>query len=49
MELTKTQYGMTLFPITEENQETVFLFLYEDEEMMRELMMLSFGKIETGP
>ena len=42
VELTKTQktliYGLTLFPVTEENQEAIFLFLYEDEAKMEEMI-----------
>ena len=36
MQLTQTEkeliYGLTLFPITEENQEAIFLFLREEQD-----------------
>ena len=42
MELTTTQklliYGLTQYPISEENQEAVYLFLYKDEEKMQEMI-----------
>lgn len=42
MELTKTQkllaYGLTQYQISEENQETVFLFLHENEAKMQEMI-----------
>ena len=42
MELTDTQKllirGLRLFPISEENQEAVFLFLFKSEEMMWEMI-----------
>ena len=42
MELTETQKllirGLQLFPISEENQEAVFLFLFKSEEMMWEMI-----------
>ncbi len=42
MELTETQKllirGLRLFPISEENQEAVFLFLFKCEEKMWEMM-----------
>ena len=42
MELTTTQklliYGLKQFPITEENQEAVFLFLFKDEGKMKEMI-----------
>ena len=42
MELTKTQktliYGLTRFPVSEENQEAIFLFLYKDVEKMEEMI-----------
>lgn len=42
MELTETQKllirGLRLFPISEENQEAVFLFLFKSEEKMWEMM-----------
>ena len=42
MELTEAQKllirGLRLFPISEENQEAVYLFLYKAEEKMREII-----------
>ena len=42
IELTTTQklliYGLKQYPISEENQEAVYLFLYKDEEKMREMI-----------
>ena len=42
MELTETQKllirGLRLFPISEENQEAVYLFLYKDEEKVQEMI-----------
>ena len=42
MELTETQKllfrGLRLFPISEENQEAIFLFLFKSEEKMWEMM-----------
>ena len=42
MGLTRTQqlliYGLTQYPISEENQEAVYLFLYKDEEKMQEMI-----------
>ena len=42
MQLTTTQklliYGLKQFPIKKENQRAIFLFLYEDEEKMQELI-----------
>ena len=42
MEMTMTQkllaYGLKQFPISRENLETVYLFLYESEEKMKEMI-----------
>ena len=42
MELTETQKllfrGLRLFPISEENQEAIFLFLFKSKEKMWEMM-----------
>ncbi len=42
MELTETQKllirGLRLFPISEENQEAIFLFLFKSEEKMWKMM-----------
>lgn len=50
MELTTTQklliYGLSQFPVTKENQKAMFLFLYEDEAKMRE--MISFLAMNNG-
>ena len=52
MELTKTQkllaYGLTQYQISEESQETVFLFLYEDEAKTQEMIrFLALNKTAT--
>ena len=42
MILTQTQKllidGLTQYPVTEENQEAIFLFLYRDEAQMQEMI-----------
>lgn len=51
MQLTQTEkeliYGLTLFPITEENQEAIFLFLREEHDQQEMIHYLKTHRNAT--